>query len=115
MVHHQGQRSQSTRTLHWYGYTYLNPEGFKRKYIHQNKNYIVNAKKCKRQTSKIIWRYINLKGRRYSIGDGKANYGVKEQLVIVKGLDQMKDVYLLSKRKCGDSVRISLSQGGGDR
>ena len=34
----------------------------------------------------IIWRYVNLKGRRYSRGDGKVNYGegVKEQFVIVK-------------------------------
>ena len=35
---------------------------------------LVNAKRNKNQTSKMIWRYVNLKGRRYSRGDGKANY-----------------------------------------
>ena len=41
----------------------------------QGKYKLVNAKRSKSQTSKIIWRYVNLKGRRYSRGDGKANYG----------------------------------------
>ena len=27
------------------------------------------------RTKLVIWRYVNLKGRQYNKGDGKANYG----------------------------------------
>ena len=56
---------------------------------------VVNAKRSKCQTSKVILRYVNLKGWWHSRDDGKVNYEEGKQLVIVKWLDQMKDVYLL--------------------
>ena len=37
---------------------------------------------------------IYLKGKWYSRGDGKANYG-RESTISYNQLDQMKDVYLL--------------------
>ena len=70
---------------------------------------LVNGKRIKRQTSKIIWCYVNLKGRRYSRGAGKANYGEgKEKLVSQRIRSNEGCAFVVGRRLCslGENVVI---------
>ena len=51
----------------------------------------------KRQASEVIWRYVNLKGRQYSRGEGQANYGQGKSNQLIKALDQQHDIQLEQK------------------